>query len=409
MHKFFGCVKELIKENKFLVIALIFLSIVLQTIAYQSYQADYRCIFVAIKSFLSGYDPYLNNAVHGASYADFNYSGFYSRLGYPPLSFLLFIPFGLFNSYAVSKELLTGFSCITLIGLILYLKRKHNISDMWCLLAFASLPVITCIERGQVWILVILFMVLAYDFRDKFWSGILIAISFHLRVIPILVLIYFLIRKQYKIFFSSIFFSIIIFLISLLFVDLPHYMEFFRVNQTGCHPILIDLAKYKISNLPITTGHYIITNEGHFFYNQFGFFLNPAINFLNIFFKNPIFIYLTSIIAMITYSISIRKRPESPIYYYVFILLTLSFNYISVIYQMVYYLPFYFAALKKYQDNLFLVILLTFPLFTPTFMRQGAIDCMGGISPCYIFALLIAFYILSKESCKKEPLLDKEQ
>ena len=112
---------------------------------------------------------------------------------------------------------------------------------------------------------------------------------------------------------------------------------------------------------------------------------------------------------MITYLISIRKRPENPIYYYVFILLTLSFNFIAVIYQMVYYLPFYFAALKKYQDNLLLVILLTFPLFTPTFMRQGAIDCMGGISPCYIFALLIAFYILSKESCKKEPLLDKEQ
>jgi len=144
-------------------------------------------------------------------YLDFNayYNG--AMIGeisnYPPFVAILFYPFT-FTSIAIASKIWVVLSVFFLF-LSLYLCFKlFNIQFLSSTalillsLAFTYFPVKFTLGLGQLNLLVLLFVVLTFYFYIKdrdCYSGICLGISIMLKLFPVLLLIYFLLKKRYKI------------------------------------------------------------------------------------------------------------------------------------------------------------------------------------------------------------------
>ncbi|NDJ15705.1 glycosyltransferase family 87 protein [Myxacorys almedinensis] len=171
----------------------------------ESYQIDFRPYYLAGKSILYGLDPYLNH-VH-------QYPEFYTPVNaetspgsgfiYPPFAALLFAPLALLP-YVTAK---TIYSVITLVvlWLLLFELVKHSkfaIQGESLLFVMASFPVIASFERGQIDIFVCYITTLGFLIHrrsgQRLIPAFLLALSFCIKLFPGIALIYFLIKREYK-------------------------------------------------------------------------------------------------------------------------------------------------------------------------------------------------------------------
>jgi len=166
---------------------------------------------------------------------------------YPPLFAVLMLPFTFMN-YTFAKNLWLFLNQAFLMGALVFTwySAKDKISCieliflLFLLLNFA--PIFSNLNLGQVSILI--FLLVASSFylfkkRKDFWTGVLLAFATMFKITPGLLIVYFLWKKEYRVFFSALFSLIILFLLSIVLVGIE--TNYFYITK-----ILLPLARSRI-------------------------------------------------------------------------------------------------------------------------------------------------------------------
>lgn len=169
---------------------------------------DFNVLWTASKDLLTSNNPYLNSKI-------------FTGVGYPPNSLLFYLPLTNF-SYLVAQNIFTVLSIVSILVSILLtlkiLKIKYNfiLFLILFLLTLLSFPTKFTLGMGQNnFIALSLILASFYFFKSKkiILSSILLGLVISLKTIFIYFLIFFVIKKQWKIVVSSlaiILFSVLI-------------------------------------------------------------------------------------------------------------------------------------------------------------------------------------------------------
>lgn len=229
---------------KFLTL-IIFLASLLQVVfgvnkvQRKTFLIDFNVYYQATKTVYSGINSY-NQAFETVPF------------NYPPSSFLFFTPFTLFNQN-VAQIIFTLLSLLSLLASSYFLTSLFPATSNWTmrlLITSAFLqnfPTKFTLTLGQVNLAVLLLLVLMFFFDQKkkeVWSGICFGLASMIKLTPITLGIYFLVKKR----FLTLFIGIgILFLSNFLFIwKIPATASFFQSTlpqlalQTGSSTSLYD-------------------------------------------------------------------------------------------------------------------------------------------------------------------------
>ncbi len=390
-----------VKENKYLLLAMVFLSIHLLYMSIDSYQMDYRAAFVAGRAFFDGLNPMVNNFIHGVLYVDNNSPYMPSRFVYPPHALFLYLPFCLTKSYFVSKLCFAIFNLICLFSLILFLKKLYPLRNEFVLLIMFSIPTWANFERGQIYVLVTLLLVLAYHYRNKIWAGLLAIIPAFLRLFPAVVLIYFLLRKHYKLLLSSIIWGIVFFIFGMVYFGPMAVVDFIinlyqLINPHQPFPVDGNLIGKTVATIPQNDPDIINFNYSYIG-DHLSYFKFSRVNFLNLAstVQQP-FSYNIQVSAMLValltgFAAYIRKKDEKDVYFYIFMMFIILANSSSYTYSGLLYVPFAFYAASKFQNDFKMAVFFILPLFLPNCVQ------IGGTYLSMLLGLIAMIVYLIKE------------
>ncbi|MBE9064633.1 glycosyltransferase family 87 protein [cf. Phormidesmis sp. LEGE 11477] len=209
-------------------------------ITLESYQIDFRSMYLAGKSALLGLDPYVNYVGMRADfYGPINAeSQAYSGFRYPPLAALFFLPLGALP-YQSAKVLFT----LVILGLAVLLsfhfvrRSEFTMPDTAILFVMVSFPVIATVERGQVDILIVYLSMISYHFlqsgRRSNLAAFLLAFAGMLKLFPFVLLIFYGDRKQWRFVGKTLLHSAVLFALPYPFLGLASYINFFRRTLPG--------------------------------------------------------------------------------------------------------------------------------------------------------------------------------
>ncbi|HET6990547.1 MAG TPA: glycosyltransferase family 87 protein [Bacteroidia bacterium] len=208
---------------------------------------DWGNYYYGSKAYLRGsgidiYDPTHFNA-YVASCGEQHFFLSYTQV--PPLSLLIYIPFSLLKA-GTAKLLFSVLTYLICVFSITRLFRKRQLDLRWSLLLplLFFLPFKSNIDLGQSYFLLIAMLVEGWMARENgkwILSAILFALSIHLKLFPAIILIWFLMEKDWKMFGATICAVGLFFVISLMFVNWEIW-KFYFVE------ILPRMAKGEITN-----------------------------------------------------------------------------------------------------------------------------------------------------------------
>jgi Glycosyltransferase family 87 len=353
-----------------------------------AYQIDFRAFYVAARSVMLDLDPYLNPvAQHPELYAAINAdnaaaSGFI----YPPLAALLFLPFGLV-AYPTAKILFGLVILVSLISLCYLLTQPDRSPDRSpdgntseipgeaFLFITCSFPLMATFERGQVDIVVVLLTWLAFDayYRRKNipFSAFILGIATCLKIFPIVVLLYYLAKKQFKIFFASIVSIIILFSLPILCFKPVIYQHFFQFilpkffGQLG-NGLPVEIHGQRVVNNVVNAieGNGLLASQD--FANGF---MNPLLQ------NNTIGCLITGLI-LFSILMQITRKKEIKYQFYAILTTINFFNPRAWIMGMVWYIPL-FLHLYPTTKNTTQKGLLLLPLMMPPFTNLNGFLAYG--------------------------------
>ena len=360
-----------------------------------AYQIDFRAFYVAARSVMLDLDPYLNPVTqHPELYAAINAendvaSGFI----YPPLAALLLLPFGLFD-YPTAKILFGVVILISLMGLCYGLTqsdrkpqdptqdKKPIIPGEAFLFVSCSFPLLATFERGQIDLVVVLLTWLSFDSYDRRknlpFSAFILGIATCIKIFPAVVLIYYLSKKQFKLFFASIASILILFFLPLLCFKVSVYQHFFqfvlpKVFGTITSPIPVDVHGQGVINNVVNAieGNGLLANQD--FANGF---MNPLLQ------NNTIGCLIIGLV-LISILLKVTQKKESSYQIYAILTTINFFNPRAWIMGLVWYIPLFLHLYPNAKTTTQKGILLL-PLMMPPFTNLN-----GFLA--YAIALTFAF------------------
>ncbi len=202
-----------------------------------AYQIDFRAFYVAARSVLLNLDPYLNPVTQFPElYAAINAEdSIASGFIYPPLAALLFLPLG-FLSYGTAKIVFSALILVGLIGLCLLFAKKRNdglsTPGEAFLFVTCSFPLLSTFERGQIDLVIVLLTWLSFHFyrsQKLMQSALLLGLAICIKIFPAIVIIYYLIKRQFRVAAYAIASTLILFSLPLLYFKPSVYLHFFSL------------------------------------------------------------------------------------------------------------------------------------------------------------------------------------
>ena len=334
-----------------------------------AYQIDFRAFYVAARSVLLNLDPYLNPVTQFPElYAAINAEdAIASGFIYPPLAALLFLPLGFF-SYGTAKIVFSALILVSLIGLCLLFakKRKDGLSTPGEAFLFVtcSFPLLATFERGQIDLVIVLLTWLSFHFyrsQKLVQSALLLGLAICIKIFPAIVIIYYLIKRQFRVAAYAIASTLILFSLPLLYFKPSVYFHFFQFVIPSL------FGKITSSETVTTHGQRVVNNvvqaiEGNGLFAMQDFangFMNPLL--LN----NTIGCF---IVGSILLAILLRVTKRSDLIYQFYAMLNVI-NFVNPrawIMGLVWYLPLFLHLYPKVTNNRdrFFILL---PLFMPPF------------------------------------------
>ena len=344
-----------------------------------AYQIDFRAFYVAARSVILDLDPYLNPVTqHPELYAAINAeNAVASGFIYPPLAALLLLPFGLFD-YPTAKIVFGVVVLVSLVGLCYGLTQSDRktqdqtrdqtpiIRGEAFLFVSCSFPLLATFERGQIDLVVVLLTWLSFDayYRRKNlpFSAFILGIATCIKIFPAVVLIYYLSKKQFKLFFASIASIVILFFLPLLCFRASVYQHFFqfvlpKVFGTITSPFPVDVHGQGVVNNVVKAieGNGLLASQD--FANGF---MNPLLQ------NNTIGCLITGIILI---AILLKVTQKKEISYQIYAIFTTInfFNPRAWIMGLVWYIPLFlhlYPNAKTTTQKGFLLLPLMMPPFT---------------------------------------------
>lgn len=202
---------------------------------------DFIATYVASKSLLGGYNIYLNNASFGKQYLDQFAGGPDSRYSYTPLQAYLLAPLS-FLPFEKSYSVWSWVSAFLILASIFLFSRmtKYSKTAFIFLTLFYSLSSFFWfqIERGQTDSLLLFFISLSLYlyFKKKHlaWAALFFSLAILLKVFLAVLVLFFILRKEFKFLAYTVFFSLVIILVTgfniwwyWLFTVIPKYANYY--------------------------------------------------------------------------------------------------------------------------------------------------------------------------------------
>lgn len=178
---------------------------------------DFTVFYYGSRHILNHENPYIQD------------SNYFAALPYPPFTLILFTPFSLLP-YEISAKIWVLISVLAVLYIIYLLNKIYNVSFfspfnlLLSSLIFLSFPLKFTLGMGQVNILILLLVTLAFYFMQKnkfYYSGLFFALPFAIKFFPPLILLYFILQKKWKILLAFTSAIIIIIAITVIIVPLP--------------------------------------------------------------------------------------------------------------------------------------------------------------------------------------------
>ena len=373
-----------------------------------AYQIDFRAFYVAARSVMLDLDPYLNPVTqYPELYAAINAeNAVASGFIYPPLAALLLLPFGLFD-YPTAKILFGVLVLVSVIGLCYGLSQgDHTTQDPAqrsiipgeaFLFISCSFPLLATFERGQIDLVVVLLTWLSFDAYDRRknipFSAFILGIATCIKIFPAVVLIYYLSKKQFKLFFASIASTIILFFLPLLCFKVSVYQHFFqfvlpKVFGKITSPIPVDVHGQGVINNVVNAieGNGLLASQD--FANGF---MNPLLQ------NNTIGCLITGLI-LISILLKVTKKKERSYQIYAIFTTINFFNPRAWIMGLVWYIPLFLHLYPNAKTTTQKGILLL-PLMMPPFTNLNG---FLAYAIAFIFAFIPPFTPVSHPSSKSQ-------
>lgn len=380
---------RIIKANKLLLTFMFAMGISYYYMAKDSYQMDYRAYYIGAKSITNGLDPYKNNTAVSQEYSDSGDKLVYSRFLYPPTSFP-FISWFAFMPYKYSKMVFFGLLLVVLMMMFLFFKTKYALNDTVIGIIMLSFPVASNFERGQMDILILALVLVAYYSKNNWWAGLTMGSAIAIKLFPIIVMPYFFFTKRYKMLLTTGIIVAIWFAVSSLVWGVESYASFTHnlFNRTS-ELVNVITPDYLLEN------NRIISPEGTFTFNHN--FIHGAMNpFL--FMGQYIYIFTGVLVILFSFlyaRIERFKQVESCGFFALLILSLIAKNEHTWITSLLFYIPFLIYQHSRKPLNYGLLIVLLLPVFLPRsiYFEWGEINRHLN----YIIAIILVFYYFWKD------------
>lgn len=377
--------KDDISNNDLFLFSVLLLSSMHYTfLVMDSFQMDFRAFYVASKSILQGLNPYVNNITKSIEFWDCDNAYSLSRFIYPPTALVFLFPLS-WARYGLSKFL---FSCIIgLCLLLLFYIFKKNLKNETLLIAFFSFPVLTSFERGQIDILIILLVALFYLNKESFIGAMFLSIAISIKLLPGLLLIYFLFRGQFKIISRVLLCIFFIFFISLLIFDIELYYDYLNNFILSRNPVMLN-----------GTFQELIENNRVMGYTFNHNYVHNSMSIFNALFRkicgSTLAGRLVPLLLMLLLGFIYRKFDDNEILFYSFALASLIVNDHLWIMGMVWYLPIFFIMVKEKNTTMFQHFLLIIPLYLPNNIIVKGYNMNYVLAVCLVLYFVCSIYFI---------------
>lgn len=361
------------------------LAILLVLLAVGSDEIDFRAYYVAAEATANHLDPYLDNHLRGEQFTDVSIGAGISRWIYPPPALFFVTPLA-WSSFTVARVLFDVLSIGAMVWILLLLGRRFKIPRVWLVLAFVSLPVVACVRRGQVDILILLCMVLAYRFAGRYWGGIALGIAVAIKIFPAALLLWWLLERRFKGVAIATAVTIGLALLAAWRFGLSSYTSFLHnlttLHSQGSSVTLLHGAHSTVALGGLASPHF----AAPMFSLRAGFvgsYINPLILFDN----GGIVIGFVLTVAA-AFLLRYRRVPPE-IGFFSMVLVSQLMNTTLWTMGLVMYIPICLIALgrsRSYVVALFLVL----PLYLPSQIR------IFDVSPRFVLALLIVSWVAAR-------------
>ena len=334
-----------------------------------AYQIDFRAFYVAARSVLLNLDPYLNPVTQFPElYAAINAEdAIASGFIYPPLAALLFLPLG-FLPYGTAKIVFSALILVSLIGLCLLFAKKRNdglsTPGEAFLFVTCSFPLLATFERGQIDLVIVLLTWLSfhlYRSQKLVQSALLLGLTICIKIFPAIVIIYYLIKRKFRIAAYSIASTLILFSLPLLYFKPSVYLHFFQFVMPSL------FGKITSSETVTTHGQRVVNNvvqaiegNGLFAIQDFANgFMNPLLQ------NNTIGCFIVGSI-LLAILLRVTRRTDLTYQFYAMLNVINFVNPRAWIMGLVWYIPLFlhlYPRVKSNRDRFFILL----PLFMPPF------------------------------------------
>lgn len=253
--------KILLTSVLLLILAISFYRTVSYTVLFseQSIQMDFTAYYAAGKSLNNGLSPYVNHILTRWDLWDGIASFKHSRFLYPPLVANLFRPIASIQ-YINAKYIWNFFNllcyiiCFVLLAFILLRNdkseryKKFNKILISAILAFNFFPFIALLERGQIDLVTLLFILLGFTFflkksKNEFLSGLFFGIATLFKLYSFLLIPFFFVQKKYKVIYGYITGIAVLVLLTVIFSGTHLSYEYLTAEAPR-------IAKYGSSGTP---------------------------------------------------------------------------------------------------------------------------------------------------------------
>jgi hypothetical protein len=344
-----------------------------------SYQVDFRAFYVAGAAASSHLNPYVDNRSAGEQFTDPTNQLQSSRWVYPPSALFFVTPFAKLH-YTPARLVFGVLSLGSLAWGLLYLSGKFKVADSWVIAAYVSIPVMACIERGQIDLLVLALLVLSYACGRRFWAGIPLGVAIAIKIFPAAILLWLLLERRFREAATALGVVLAMALLSTWRYGTAGYVEF-RQNLASLAPgqqptQSVDLI-HKFGGL-VVNDHWLMLTHGFI-----GSYNNPLI----LLGSAGIIAGLVCVVAIALWLRSKRVSPE--IGFFTMVVASQLINTRLWTMGMVMYVPICMVAIGKARSTA-LTFFLMLPLFLPSQIR------LLGVSPRLVLALAVVAYAIHR-------------
>jgi hypothetical protein len=341
----------------------------------ESYQIDFRPYYVAGKAILYGLDPYLNHVNQFPEfYTPVNASAApWSGFIYPPFAAWLFVPFAMLPY--VNTKIVYSVIILILLWLLFFELVKHinsitgdvKVGGEALLFAITSFPVLASFERGQIDILVCYITLLGFlihrRYQQRLLPGFLFALSFCIKLFPGIAIVYYLLKRDFKLVAYSLGFIGV-----LLLAPLPYFGT--TVYHNYVKRILPEFFGRITSAVPISTHGQAVVNRVVMSVDSKGLRVTHDFvhGFMNPFLRHPLASLSVGAIAFLVLMYYLRRATLEHQFFSIVNSIHL-FNPQTWIMGLVWFIPLfvYFFGKANHLGKFILIL----PLFMPPFTNSN--------------------------------------